>query len=79
MTVLVVRYGMNSVSLRPRIAIPNFVPIDNGTDAAEAWFTDSAPSMLACLPASATSAKILSAGALMMRSTLTVLPSIRQP
>ena len=34
--------------------------------------------MLACLPASASSAKILSGGALMTRSTLTVLPSIRQ-
>ena len=34
--------------------------------------------MLACLPASANSAKILSGGALMTRSTLTVLPSIRQ-
>ena len=32
MTVLVVRYGRKSVSLRPRIAIPNFDPIESGTD-----------------------------------------------
>ena len=66
-----------SVSLRPRMAIPNFEPIESGTDFFEAWFTDSDRSKLAWLPASASSANISPAGALMTRSTLTVFPSIR--
>lgn len=56
----------------------NFVPIDSGTDVRVAWFTDSEPPKLECLPASASNAKILSGGALMTRSTFSVLPSIRQ-
>jgi hypothetical protein len=69
--------GMNSISLRPRIAIPNFEPNVNGADLRVAPFNDSDPSKLAGFPASASSAKIVWGGALMTRSTLTVSPCIR--
>ncbi len=84
MTVLVVRYGKNNDSGRPRIDMPNLEPSDNGCDPPPAlraggtpsveWSTVPDPSTLECFPASAISAKIWAAGALMARSTLTVFP-----
>ena len=73
-TVLVVRYGTNSDSGRPRMLMPNLEPNDSGWDGSDAWFTVPDPSKLECFPASAISAKISPAGALMTRSTLTVFP-----
>ena len=84
MTVLVVRYGRNRVSGRPRIDMPNFEPSSKGCDFSSGagrpatlgteWSTVPDPSMLECFPASAISAKIWAEGALMTSSTLTVFP-----
>ena len=74
MTVLVVRYGRNRVSGRPRIDMPNFEPSSKGCDCSDEWSTVPDPSMLECFPASAISAKIWAEGALMTSSTLTVFP-----
>ena len=66
---------MNSVSGRPRILIENLVPSSSGIDVLRVtWSTVPDPSKLECRPASASSAKISRAGALMTRSTLTVFP-----
>jgi hypothetical protein len=74
-TLLCIVYGTNKVSGRPCILIENVDPSDSGIDSALVWSTVPDPSMLACFPASASSAKISAAGALITRSTLTVLPS----
>ncbi|MDT5051779.1 MAG: hypothetical protein QOF66_145 [Mycobacterium sp.] len=74
MTVLVVRYGRNNDSGRPRIDMPNFEPSDNGADFSVEWSTVPDPSKLEWLPASAIKAKMSAAGALMTRSTPTVFP-----
>src|SRR5690349_18733380 len=73
-TSLVIVYGRKSVSGLPRILIANRVPSSSGIDSASAWSTVPEPSKLACLPASASSAKISRGCALMTRSTLTVSP-----
>jgi len=52
----------------------NVPPRVNGSDELAEWSTVPEPSKLVCFAASAISAKICPAGALMTRSTLTVFP-----
>jgi len=54
--------------------MPNVEPSCSGWDPCGEWSTVPDPSKLECFPASAISAKIWAAGALMTRSTLTVFP-----
>jgi hypothetical protein len=49
-------------------------PACEGSTPSDEWSTVADPSTLQCFPASAISAKIWAAGALMTRSTLTVFP-----